>query len=547
MNENYFLIFYRGMPGQLAELTLDEMVPYIQNHLYSFLMDDNVGACFIDRLGNDPNGLHHPGCRKYLFYLLDKCIQMRPFRSGLLDAMARLSGDEKCKAKLKVINALHTEEETFNLILGLNLNHHIEDVRQFLVDMLRTQRSHVSAAQYALYVDKAAGILPGPWIKSFKCPASLRAEWNINLFSHYAGICAWDQAMELWPTLDQSLMREVVFNHAGDMFAAVGETEEALKWYGKSVELDPQQTPIFLRMRELESPFKPDHSLVGKKKVAVLLYSWNKADVLAHTLDSLSQSDIGPADIHVLLNGCKDNSLELVEKAREKFPHNKLTIHELHVNIGAPAARNWLMNLPEVQATDYIAFLDDDVEVQKDWLAQFLTLAEADPQVAVVGCKIVTPGETVDRIQYLFRYVAIADHGLLKVSLDTPNTTYDTGTYIFNRETRSVMGCQHLLRTSALASAKHGFDIRFSPSQVDDIEHDLALCLAGHKVMYCGTVTCRHLQGTGFKPFQDFDPTRAGNIMGNDIKLFFKYFNDLPKLAALDNLSIDLGVPKPSF
>ncbi|MEF2231219.1 MAG: glycosyltransferase [Pseudodesulfovibrio sp.] len=546
MNENYFLIFQRGMPGQLAELSLDEMASYIRNHLYNFLVDDNVGACFIDRLGNDPNGLHHPECRKYLLYLLDKCVQMRPFRPGLLDAAVRLTGDERCKAKLQVINALNTEEETFNLIMSLNLREHIDDIRQFLIELIRSQRNHVSAAQYALFVDKAAGAPPGPWIKDFKCPAVLRAEWGINLFAHYAGICAWDQAMELWPTLDQSLMREVAYNHAGDMFAAVGETEEALKWYRKSVELDPQQTPIFLRMRELESPFKPDRSLLDKKKVAVLLYSWNKADVLAHTLDSLSRSDIGPADIHVLLNGCKDNSLERVEQARGKFPHNKLTIHELHVNIGAPAARNWLMNLPEVQATDYIAFLDDDVEVQQDWLAQFLTVAETDARVAVVGCKILTPG-AAPRLQYLFRYVAIAGHGLLKISLDTPNTVYDTGTYTFVRETRSVMGCQHLLRTSALAAARHDFDIRFSPSQVDDIEHDLALCLAGYKVMYCGTVACNHLQQSGFKPFQEFEPTRVGNVMGNDIKLFYKYFNDLPRLQALDNLSIDLGVPKPSL
>ena len=544
MNENYFTTFFRGMPGQMAELSLDDMASYIRNHLYSFLIDDSVGACFIDRLANDGGTLNHPECRKYLEYMLDKCLQMRPLRPGLLDAVARLTGDEQCKAKLQVVNALNTDEETMNLIYGLTLNHHIDDVRKFLNELIQKRRNHVAAAQYALYADKAAGTPPGEWIKHFKCPASLRPDWAISLFNHYADICAWDQAMELWPTLDQGLMREVVCNHAGDMFAALGDTKQALAWYGKSVALDPWQTPIHLRLRELQSPFKADRSLVDSKKVAILLYSWNKAEVLDNTLDSLSRSDIGPADIHVLLNGCKDDSRERVEKARAKFPNNQFTVHELHVNIGAPAARNWLMNLPEVLATDYMVFLDDDVEVQEDWLPQFLTVAEADPEVAVVGCKIVTPGR-VDRIQYLFRYVAIADHGLLKVSLDTPNTVYDTGTYTFIRETRSVMGCQHLLRTSAMASARHGFDIRFSPSQVDDIEHDLALCLAGHKVMYCGTVTCRHLQQTGAKPFQEFNMARTGNVMGNDIKLYFKYAEELPKLKALDNLSIELGVPKP--
>lgn len=341
MNANYLTSFFRGMPGQMAELPLDDMASYIRNHLYNFLIDDSVGACFIDRLANDPEISKHADCSKYLVYLLDKCLQMRPLRPGLLDAVTRLTGNEQCKAKFQVISALNTDEETMNLILGLSLNHHIDDVRKFLNELIHARRSHVAAAQYALYVDKAAASVPGDWFKEFKCPASLRPDWNVALFGHYADICAWDQAMELWPTLDQGLLREVAYNHAGDMFAALGDTEQALELYGKSVALDPWQTPIHLRIRELQSPFKPDRSLVDSKKVAILLYSWNKAEVLENTLDSLSRSDIGPADIHVLLNGCKDDSRERVERARAKFPNNKLTVHELHVNIGAPAARNW--------------------------------------------------------------------------------------------------------------------------------------------------------------------------------------------------------------
>ena len=111
------------------------------------------------------------------------------------------------------------------------------------------------------------------------------------------------------------------------------------------------------------------------------------------------------------------------------------------------------------------------------------------------------------------------------------------------------MGCQHLLRTSALSDIPAGFDIRFSPSQVDDLDHDVALCLKGYKVMYCGTVTCEHLQGSGVSLItaQEWDANRTGNAMGNDIKFYFKHFDHMDELEKFDNLSLSLGVELPEI
>jgi len=547
MNPKYLEITRKGMSAQLEELSLDEMVLYIRNYLHSFLLDDRVCGVFIQRLGTDPQVHAHPAARRCLLYLMGKALKLRPFRPGVLDAAARLTPTPEIRERLEIVNALNSAKETFDLIIGLDVGEHAEDVRQFLAQLIHAHPSHVAAAQYALYVEKELGLPPGPWLGDFKCPRRLQPLWQASLFDHHARLRDWETAMSLWPSLAPDRLNEEILALAGDMFAARGDTAQALALYDRSLELDPLQTPVRLRRNELASPFPVDPSLVESRKVAILLYSWNKADVLARTLESLSGSEIGPAAIHVLLNGCTDRSREMVESMRARFPHNELTVHDLHVNIGAPAARNWLMNLPEVRATDYIAFLDDDVLVQKDWLARFLTVAESDPKVAVVGAKIVTPG-TPPRLQYLYRHVAISDHGLLKMSLHAPLDTFDTGLYDFVRETRNVMGCQHLLRTSALDAAPAGFDIRFSPSQVDDIEHDLALCLAGYKVMYCGTVTCEHLQQSGVTlEARAFNPSQVGNAVANDMKLFYKYFYDLPKLKVLDCLGMDVGFEPPEI
>ncbi|ADU61281.1 MAG: glycosyltransferase [Pseudodesulfovibrio sp.] len=547
MNERYFQTLQLGMAAQLKELSLDEVVLYVLNHLHNFLLDESICMCFIDRLANDPETARHGQAQKTLLYLLDKGLQLRPLRPGLLDAVGRLTGNTQVRQRLDIVRQYNRDAETYGLISGLNLKVDAGDAAEFIARLLKAHPDHVAAAQFALAVDRQQGVPAGPWLAGFACPDPLRRDWEIALFNHQASVGALDQAMALWPDLNKAMLRETSLNLAAELFAAAGNTAQAVALYEKSLRQDPRQTPVHLRLRELQSRFAPDASLLTRRRVSICLYSWNKADMLGQTLESLSRSDIGPARIDVLLNGCTDHSREVVERARALFPDNEFTVHDLHVNIGAPAARNWLAGLPEVRASDYIAFLDDDVTVQRDWLASFLTVAEADTKVAVVGCKIVHPGSPA-LLQYLYRYVAIADHGLLKVSINAPEHQYDTHVYDVVRETRSVMGCQHLLRTSALADAPAGFDIRFSPSQVDDIDHDLVLCLAGHKVMYCGPVTCVHHQSSGK------NETRAtmkmpdlGAIMGNDIKFYYKHAGHLDRLKALDNLGLDLGVPLPEI
>lgn len=122
-------------------------------------------------------------------------------------------------------------------------------------------------------------------------------------------------------------------------------------------------------------------------------------------------------------------------------------------------------------------------------------------------------------------------------SLSTPYQQYDIGLYDVIREPRVVMGCQHLLRVASLADAP-AFDIRYSPSQIDDTDHDLQLCLAGWKVFYCGTVTCVHRQESGTSIRSKLNLASQGSIMGNDIKFHYKWYEHKDALAALDALNL---------
>ena len=107
--------------------------------------------------------------------------------------------------------------------------------------------------------------------------------------------------------------------------------------------------------------------------VAVLVYSWNKAGELAETLASLAESDLAGASLFVLDNGSTDRAGAVLQEWSSRFEAllgaGRFTAIFLPVNIGAPAARNWLLHREDVRAHEFICYLDDDVELPPDWLA----------------------------------------------------------------------------------------------------------------------------------------------------------------------------------
>lgn len=263
--------------------------------------------------------------------------------------------------------------------------------------------------------------------------------------------------------------------------------------------------------------------------VAVLVYSYNNAALLDRTLAALAATEwrlaAGPGGGHlfVLDNGSADATGVVLTGWRERLGE-RLSVISLPVNVGAPAARNWLAAMPEVRATDFTAYLDDDASVPPDWLGRFGAAVEALPEAGVWGCSI--------RGQGAPRYVQSGDTHLFPLPRSDNGfgrafeparpwlATPDCGQYAVCRPCASVTGCCHLFRTEVLA-ALGGFDIRFSPSQYDDLDHDLRLLLAGRVPVFQGHLAVTHAKATGSAG----NPGGAsyGSGFANQFKLHHKY------------------------
>lgn len=263
--------------------------------------------------------------------------------------------------------------------------------------------------------------------------------------------------------------------------------------------------------------------------VAILLYSWNKAIELDATLRSLIDSNLDGASLYILDNGSTDQTAEILASWQSRFDsqlgQGRFNLITLPVNIGAPAARNWLLHLDEVQRHDFICYLDDDVILPADWLLKFGAAIRNYPDAGVWGCKV------VDHINPAFIQSAdshlLIDTSVSSVDLSNaaPNPfklsdlhiqSLDSGLFNILRPCASVTGCCHLFRTAKLLESGD-FAIHLSPSQYDDWEHDLRLCESGDFAVYQGHLVVQHKKRTGAASRTSIQ--EQGNALGNKYKM----------------------------
>ena len=317
---------------------------------------------------------------------------------------------------------------------------------------------------------------------------------------------------------------------------AGGDREAAMERLGESLRHRPWQVNSLLRLADLAAGADQAAEL-PRGEAVVLLYSWNKADDLDATLASLAASDTGGARIVALDNASTDDTPAVLDAWASRLG-DRLARITTPTNLGAPAARNWLMARPEVRASRWVAYLDDDVLLPPDWLARLGAAARAFPEASAWGCKVVDAGAPA-RIQNADLHLRggqdnpaltqLLGHEAPLAVTDLHLQTPDLGQFDYIRPCASVTGCCHLFNTERLLASGE-FDIRFSPTQFDDLEHDLRMLADGGGAVYTGHLRVRHARRTG--DATGTSTAAASNSLANMVKLCFKLGPDASALRS---------------
>jgi len=336
-----------------------------------------------------------------------------------------------------------------------------------------------------------------------------------------------DKAMRRLERLDRTLWGHVADALRAGLLVREGDGDAAAGLYAPLVRAMPWHVNLTLTLHDLACGPRPGATPtpgdVQPGEAAVLLYTWNKAAFIRDTLDNLSRTRLGPSPVIVLDNGSSDDTPEVLRQAAALFPSGRFSVVTLPVNVGAPAARNWLLSLPEVRRAAYAAFVDDDARPPGNWLAMLLDAARANPGAGAVGCAVADI-PAPHRLQSADYHLLPPETGqslLAEVPerifvMDTCAGKLDFGMYRYRRPALSVSGCCHLISNAAVRAAGP-FDIRFTPTQFDDLERDMRSWLAGYPAVYEGRLVVHHVQTSSLARAK----TRAqsAHVAGNKLKL----------------------------
>jgi GT2 family glycosyltransferase len=116
--------------------------------------------------------------------------------------------------------------------------------------------------------------------------------------------------------------------------------------------------------------------------VSIIVLNFNGLVFLEPCFASLEHLDYPRSRLEVILvdNGSTDGSVPFV---RERFP--RVTIIENGVNLGFAGGNNVGIR---ASRGDYVALLNNDTHVEKDWLIELVKVAEQDPAVSACTSKI---------------------------------------------------------------------------------------------------------------------------------------------------------------
>ncbi len=298
-----------------------------------------------------------------------------------------------------------------------------------------------------------------------------------------------------------------------------------------------------LKLHALLNPIDTSNILDLSDEVSILMYSWNNGNLIDNTLKNVAGSNIGRAKVFALNNGSSDNTGDVVQTAGKLFQEGQYDSIQLPVNVGAPAARNWLLAEPEVRKGKWAVFLDDDVELPENWLEELLATAKTYGNPGAVGCRITSTAKptSLQSADYHMLPPGIGEsqiEGLTEriMIFNNCGSNFDYGQFSYTRPAMHVSGCCHMLNLEAI-NKSGPFDVRFSPTQFDDLERDLRHYLDGHEHIYAGQLRIGHIQHSSLAKASNM--RGMAQVFGNKIKLESKFSEaDVEKMFSKDLISL---------
>lgn len=180
--------------------------------------------------------------------------------------------------------------------------------------------------------------------------------------------------------------------------------------------------------------------------------------------------------------------------------------------------KKFLLNCNEaakVAKGKYICFLNNDIQVQKNWLLELIKTIESDEKIGMVGSKMIYPdGRLLEAGGIVWRDASVTQFG----------NGYNPHCKQFNtlREVDYISGASIIVRRE-LWNQIGGFDVRYQPAYYEDVDLAFTIKKMGYKVLYQPKSVVIHFEGCSISQSNN----QKVNIRNNKEKFYEKWKNVL--------------------
>lgn len=223
--------------------------------------------------------------------------------------------------------------------------------------------------------------------------------------------------------------------------------------------------------------------------ITIIILTYNNIKDIKTCLSSITKQTYPHYSVIVVDNLSTDGTVEYIQKA---FPY--VRIIQTGENLGYAAGNN--VGIERVDSnSDYIAILNPDTEVDKNWLHELVQALEMNPKAGLATSRILLYDErdTVNTCGNYEHFAGLAFCNGLNDNSSNHNTQVLTA---------GVSGCSFLARRNALEKLK-GFDPDFFMYH-EDVDLSWRARRAGYDILYVPESIVYHKYKLSLKPWKYF-------------------------------------------
>lgn len=213
--------------------------------------------------------------------------------------------------------------------------------------------------------------------------------------------------------------------------------------------------------------------------VSIVIPAYNQFDYTYHCLESIRKHSGSVAYEVLLADDCSTDLTKDIEKLVTgiRAIHNRDNLRFLHnCNNAAQQAKG-----------RYILFLNNDTQVQENWLQPLVDLMESDASIGMTGSKLVySDGHLQEAGGIFWKDASAWNYGHMQ-NPEGPEFNYV-------KEVDYISGASIMIRRS-LWEEIGGFDERFAPAYYEDADLAFEVRKHGYKVVYQPLSVVVHFEG----------------------------------------------------